>query len=77
MKGKEIVVLSWDQLCLIQIVLARRVNCLTGKAQMEEVGDEVAVEDTDVTIMGLTVLCQGCLGNLIPALITDLCQGHG
>ena len=44
------------------MVLAERVDCSTGEAQMEEVGDGVAVEDADATNMGVDGLVSGVRG---------------
>ena len=54
--------LSWDRLRLTRIGLAERVDCSTGDAQMEEVGDGEAVEDADATNMGVDGLVSGVRG---------------
>jgi len=55
-------VLSWDKLRLTRICLAERVDCSTGEAQMEEVGDGEAVEETDATSIGVDGLVSGVRG---------------
>lgn len=55
-------VLNWDELRLTRTSPAKKVDCSTGEAQMEEVGDGEAVEETDVTSMGVDGLVSGVRG---------------
>lgn len=55
-------VLSWDELRLTRIPLAKRVDCSTGEAQMEDVGDGEAVEDADIVNKGVDGLVSGVRG---------------
>lgn len=56
------IVLNWDELRLTRMPLAKRVDCSTGEAQMEDVGDGEAVEEADVDNMGVDGLVSGVRG---------------